>query len=131
MPSGTACRILVVEDEILIAMDMEHMLEDAGYGVMGAFSNVADSLRALDKEDKPAAAILDVQLDGEDVFPVADRLGELGVPIVFHSGHAEPAKLAEQYPDARFCVKPCTPNILTAEVEAAIAGVSAEREAAE
>ncbi|WP_265587719.1 response regulator [Sphingomicrobium arenosum] len=121
MSSGQPYKILVVEDEILIAIDIQHTLEDAGYAVIGPHENVADSLATIDL-GKPDAAILDVQLDGEDVFPVAERLKADGVPIVFHSGHAEPAKLHERFPEARFCSKPCTPGLLEDELRIAIEG---------
>lgn len=117
MPSGD--RILVVEDEILIALDIQHALEDAGFEVVGPHENVADSLRALEHV-RPDAAILDVQLDGEDVFPVAEMLHRAGIPIVFHSGHAEPALLQERFPSSRFCSKPCMPGLLERELRVAI-----------
>ncbi|MCJ7420940.1 response regulator [Sphingomicrobium astaxanthinifaciens] len=121
MSSRTPYRVLVVEDEILIALDLQHTLEDAGYEVIGPHENVADSLATI-ATAHPDAAILDVQLDGEDVFPVAEQLKAEGVPIVFHSGHAEPAQLQERFPEARFCSKPCTPALLESELRIAIEG---------
>jgi DNA-binding response OmpR family regulator len=79
-------RILLVEDEYLIAMEMERWLHDAGAVVIGPVPSVDLALDLID-ESPPDAAILDVNLgEGQRVFPVADRLDELGVPYLFATG---------------------------------------------
>ena len=103
---------------------MAHTLEDAGYAVIGPFENVADSLEAIAAQ-MPDGAILDVQLDGEDVELVANSLNQNGVPIVFHSGHAKPCELEARYPDSRFCGKPCTPTLLIDTVADALESAAA------
>ena len=82
--------VLVVEDEFLLAMDLELLLERRGYRVLGPAATVAEALRLLDG-GVPDAALLDVNLRGETVTPVAARLRALGVPFV----------LASAYDDAR------------------------------
>ncbi|GJE52807.1 hypothetical protein GOFOIKOB_5881 [Methylobacterium tardum] len=80
-------RILLVEDEYLIAMEMERWLRDAGAEVIGPVPSVEQALDLIEDEGAPDAAILDVNLgDGERVFPVADRLDGLGVPYLFATG---------------------------------------------
>jgi CheY-like chemotaxis protein len=83
-----ARRILVVEDEILISMLLEDMLADLGYEVAATASRVDEAL-ALARTAEIHAAILDVNLNGEDVFPVADVLAGRSIPFVFATGYGE------------------------------------------
>lgn len=78
--------VLLVEDELLVAWDMEQMLTAAGVRVLGPASSVSAALRLL-KSDKPDAAILDLNLQGELVTPVARRLREMGVPFVLSTAY--------------------------------------------
>ena len=79
-------RVLVVEDEIFVAMLIEQLLLDLGCDVVGPDSNVADSL-ALVALERLDAAVLDVKLGTERVFPVADSLRYAGAPLVFVTGY--------------------------------------------
>lgn len=87
---GTGRSILVVEDEPLIAMMLEDFLETLGYSIHASCDNLSDALDAC-KEGGFDVAILDVNLKGELVWPVAEALSERGVPFVIASGgHVEP-----------------------------------------
>lgn len=112
-------RILVVEDEMLIALDITSSLEDAGFVVAGPYASVAESLEDL-AGSMPDGAVLDVQLDGEAVELVANSLYQNDVPIIFHSGHADPAELQERFPGSRFVRKPCMQNELVEHVTSAV-----------
>ncbi|HEX8668417.1 MAG TPA: response regulator [Allosphingosinicella sp.] len=79
-------RVLVVEDEMLVAMNIEDMLLDLGHEVAGIAGRLAAAL-ALAKETRFDAAILDVNLAGERSFPLADYLSEQGVPFLFATGY--------------------------------------------
>ena len=79
-------RILVVEDEFLIRMLLEDMLTDLGYDLAGVAGRV-DEAANLARNTELDLAILDVNLDGHDVYPVADILIQRGVPFVFVSGY--------------------------------------------
>jgi CheY-like chemotaxis protein len=81
-------RILLVEDEYLIAEIMEDWLRQAGADVLGPVPNVEQALEIIGAEaTAPDGAILDVNLGyGETSYPVADRLNELGVPYLFATG---------------------------------------------
>jgi predicted TIM-barrel fold metal-dependent hydrolase len=57
--------------------------------------------------------------DGE-VYPLADALADAGVPIIFHSGHIAPTDIAERYPHAQACAKPCPPDRLINMIGCAI-----------
>ncbi|TNC49433.1 response regulator [Rubellimicrobium rubrum] len=81
-------RVLVVEDEMLIAMTIEDMLEDLGCSVLGHASSVEDALERVNRE-RPDAVTLDGNLAGQMSSPVAERLADLGIPYVVITGYIE------------------------------------------
>lgn len=81
-----AARILVVEDEAIVGMLIEDTLSDAGFKVLGPAATVADAMALLDA-DRPAGAVLDINLGGETSTPVADRLAADGIPFLICSGY--------------------------------------------
>jgi DNA-binding response OmpR family regulator len=85
-------RILVVEDEALVAIMFEDGLLDAGAQVIGPASSVEEALLLIEgaaADGGLSAAVLDINLQGAAVSPVADRLAALGVPFVFATGYGE------------------------------------------
>jgi len=88
-------RILVVEDESLIRMLLEDLLADLGHEVAATASSVG-AARELAETGEFDAAILDVNLEGEEVFPVADILAARNLPFVFASGYGH-AALPEKF----------------------------------
>jgi len=91
-------RVLVVEDEYLVAALIEQILESAGCIVMGPVARVPEALDAVDHDDYDAA-VLDVNLAGERINPVADALSERDVPFMFVTGYganALPSEYAER-----------------------------------
>ena len=110
-------RILIAEDEALVAMDLFDLIEHVGGTVIGPCSTVNACGRVLEAtdsgaKDDPDAAILDVRLGKEEVFGVAEELEKRGVAIVFHSGHADAAAILTRFPNARFCAKPASEDQL-------------------
>lgn len=95
--------ILVVEDEFLIAADLEDVIADAG-GDSLAVPSVAKALAQVERGGFDAA-FLDVRLPDGDVFPVAEALEAKGVPFVFHSGHARQEECA-RFVGVRLLTKP-------------------------
>jgi DNA-binding NtrC family response regulator len=79
-------RVLVAEDSAILLGDMELLLTQLDIEVVGAAATLA-SLRELSESQSPDIAILDVNLNGEMVFPVADLLITRGVPIIFVTGY--------------------------------------------
>ncbi|ULB12456.1 response regulator (plasmid) [Cereibacter azotoformans] len=79
--------VLIVEDEFLIALDLQMMLEDAGHSVLGPAGTVAAALRLLEGTP-PDVATLDLNLRGQLVVPVAVRLRDLQIPFVLASAYA-------------------------------------------
>jgi DNA-binding NtrC family response regulator len=83
---SAAPKVLVVEDEYLIRMLLEDMLDELGYGVAAAVGSL-DEAREHASGGDFHAAILDVNVDGQEIFPVADILAERGLPFVFVTGY--------------------------------------------
>lgn len=111
--------VLVVEDEMFVAMLVEDILSNAGYRVVKA----ARVDKALDLVAGDAAfdvALLDINLNGVEVFPVASRLRELGVPFVFASGYGREG-LPPDFSDSPVLQKPYLPEALKAAVAALLA----------
>jgi CheY-like chemotaxis protein len=91
-------RVLVVEDEFLVAMLIEDMLTSAGCVVAGPIPRLSDALDAVDRGTYDAA-VLDVNLGGDRVYPVADALSRRNVPFVFITGYGTsglPGEYAER-----------------------------------
>jgi DNA-binding response OmpR family regulator len=101
-------RVLIVEDELLIAMMLETEIKSTGAVVVGPVARVKAALRKVEA-DTPAAAVLDVRLHDEDVFPVADALVGRGIPFFFLSGHGADG-LPPRYAGVRCIAKPFLPH---------------------
>jgi DNA-binding response OmpR family regulator len=112
-------RILVVEDEALVAMLVEDELLDAGARIVGTASSVAEALRIIDAamgDGGISAAVLDLNLDGEAVWPVANALDELGVPFLFETGYGLGCNTGK-YATAPVLYKPFDPQAPIGAVE--------------
>jgi len=79
-------RILLVEDEMLVAMLLEDLLVDIGHQVVGPLSDLGKAVEAA-RSEALDLAVLDVSLNGHEVYPVAEVLAERGIPFVFATGH--------------------------------------------
>jgi DNA-binding NtrC family response regulator len=111
--------VLVVEDEFIIALDLSETVRDLGFRVEGPFADKENAFIAIDRQ-MPDCAILDVKTADGDVYPLADALADAGVPIIFHSGHIAPDDIADRYPEARTCSKPCPPDQLIMMISGAL-----------
>jgi CheY-like chemotaxis protein len=78
-------RLLLVEDEALVAMELEDLISSLGGEAVGPFGRIADALEALRRE-RIDGAVLDVRLDGDTTFPIADVLLRAANPILFVTG---------------------------------------------
>ncbi|WP_395336246.1 response regulator [Novosphingobium sp. BL-8H] len=111
--------VLIVEDELFVILDLEDLIAEEGFVVAAHCGTVSATLKAIERQ-QPFCAILDVRLPDGEVYPAADRLRELGVPLIFHSGHANESALKQRYPDAQFCPKPSSPLQLRAALHATV-----------
>ena len=98
-------RILVVEDEYLIAMSLQDALENAGSVVVGPVPSVDKAIQKIESEPDIDAAVLDVNLGGMLAYPVADMLIARKIPFVFTSGY-EDNVLRSRYAQIKNCPKP-------------------------
>ena len=104
MKTLTSLKVLVVEDEALVSMLVEDMLTDLGCTIVGPAAEIEEALRLAGSADIDAA-LLDVNLGGRPIFPVADALKERGVPFAFASGYGE-AGLTDDHRGATVLQKP-------------------------
>ena len=103
----TGRRILIVEDESLVAMLLETILEDMGCETVGPVSNIDEALTLLDGGLIVDGALLDVNVAGRAVFPVAAALKARGVPFVFSTGYGQ-GGLPDEWRDQSTIQKPFT-----------------------
>ncbi len=89
----SGARILVVEDEFVIAMQLQSLFEEEGAQVLGPYHNLADAMEHA-RADDISAASLDVNLGRETAAPVASLLSERQVPFVFYIGKSNDPSLA-------------------------------------
>ena len=115
-PALKPVRILIVEDEMLLAMNIEEMLLEHGYEVAGIAGRLGPAL-ALAREGGFDAAMLDVNLAGEMSFPVADLLAERGIPFLFATGYGLQG-LEERYRGRPVLQKPFRATELRKALEA-------------
>ncbi len=108
-------RILVVEDEALVAMLVEDALVDAGFAVLGPARSVAQALEML-RAETPDAAVLDLNLGGENSLSVADALAARGIPFLVATGYGA-AGLPAHLRHIPVLPKPYDPADLTVAVD--------------
>lgn len=121
MHRGLEClrerRIVIVEDETLVLMQIEDALQDAGCAVVGQAGTVAEALAVVERE-RPDAVTLDGNLGGELSGPVARRLRELGIPFMVVTGYVDLTQADPHLAPAPRVSKPFTQaGLLKAAVE--------------
>jgi CheY-like chemotaxis protein len=107
--------VLVVEDEALTALTLKTLLEDAGYRVLGPVGRIDEALDLL-RTLRPDAAVLDVNLFGLTVDPVAATLKDMGVPFLFCTGYQAAGATGVQFPTVPVLSKPVHANRLLSAV---------------
>jgi PAS domain S-box len=108
-------RLLIVEDETLVALELSRAMTDSGWDVIGPASTLEEAFRLLSGGDPPDAAVLDVNLHGEMVYPLADLLESRGIPFLFCSGY-ELLNHGNRYRHSPVVRKPTSFAILMAEL---------------
>jgi CheY-like chemotaxis protein len=98
------CRILIVEDDVMIRMLLEDMLVDLGYVVASSVGRIDEAI-AIARDGDFDIAILDVNVGGELVYPVAEVLAARGLPFAFSTGYGERG-MPEAYRDRPTLQKP-------------------------
>jgi CheY-like chemotaxis protein len=111
-------RVLIVEDEMMVAMLIEDLAEELGFEVLGSVGRLDDAI-ALTKEAAFDAAILDVNLNGEETYPLASILDRRKVPFVFATGYGREG-VRDRFPDTPVLQKPFQREALGRALDAAI-----------
>lgn len=101
--------ILIVEDDFFVADDFAATFEGAGAKVVGPAASLSQALELIERTERLDGALLDINLQGEMVYALADRLRERGVPVVFATGYDRSA-IPDLYADIPLCEKPVDPQ---------------------
>jgi CheY-like chemotaxis protein len=128
VPSGplplNGCHILVVEDEYLIAADIADLLREAGAHVIGPAASLPEGLRLARDAQQINAAVLNIDLGGVTVFPLADQLLARGVRIMFLTGYSQ-SNIPAEYAAIHCCRKPTGPACVIEELKALLRPLAA------
>jgi CheY-like chemotaxis protein len=100
--------VLVAEDEYFIADDLARAFEACGARILGPVATVQDALALVEASDRIDCAVLDINLQGEMVYPLADALQRRRVPFVFATGY-NGAMIDKRYIGVHRCEKPVSP----------------------
>ncbi len=104
-PLLSGLRLLIVEDEFLIAMDVEQLCREHG-AAETIVAGTAAELAELSADDGFDAAILDVMIEGHSTLDVARSLAERGIPFVFATGYSDRSDVFSAFPGVRVVGKP-------------------------
>ena len=127
MPSDLAT-VLVVEDEALIALDLQALLEHAGYRVLGPANSPAVAFNLLEA-NQPDVALLDINLGRTDAFAIADRLAKQNTKLIFLTGYTVQT-LPPAHRHRPLVSKPYLPNMVLQAVGDALASETSAGETA-
>ena len=113
---GSSPRILIVEDESLVALDEEALVRSLGFEVLGPVGHLEDALQIVGTK-RIDGAVLDIQLDGNATsYPLAAELENRGIPFLFVTG-LDKTGLAQLFPSAPVIWKPFDPEALRAAIK--------------
>ena len=115
-------KVLVVEDEMMIAMLIEDMLDEFGCKLVGPATNVPRALELIGKESI-AVAVLDLNLDGKDTYAIADALQRKNVPFIFATGYGSTG-LRQEYGNRPVLQKPFQARDLETALTEALNGTN-------
>jgi CheY-like chemotaxis protein len=124
MTALAGLKILVVEDEMLVSLIIEDLLADQKCLIVGPFDEVPSALVAAQSEAIDAA-LLDVNVKGIKIYPVAEALAARKIPFLFLSGYGDRA-IPPDRPHWIACEKPFQPEVLLSKLAQCISAVQAE-----
>lgn len=113
--------VFVVEDEALVAMNLEDMLRDLGCSVLGPAMRLEQAERMLVEGLSCDAAILDVNLGGQTIFAFAEKLKARGIPLVFATGYGHEG-LPQEWRGEHVLQKPYTAEEVATNLASAVGG---------
>jgi len=113
--------VLILEDEALIALNLQDELQDAGFAVVGPFTTCSAALQWLGSAT-PSLAILDAALNDGSCIEVASELNRREVPFLVYSGHQENHTLMAELPRVTWVEKPTPPDIVVQACQQLLSG---------
>ena len=119
--------VLIVEDDLLLAMDLEDTLVGMGAAVVGVCHTLDEALARADADDF-AVAVLDFSLGSQSVTPLARRLARRNVPFILHTGMSRSEPSLMEWRDSLIVEKPASPHTLVAAIKNALAREPARRQ---
>jgi DNA-binding response OmpR family regulator len=119
--AGSKPLVLILEDEALIALNLQDELQDAGHEVAGPFTACSAALEWL-QTATPDAAILDATLNDGSCYRVAVELSRRGVPFLIYSGHEEDQQLLAEFHHLTWIEKPVPSEVLVQECQQLLVG---------
>jgi DNA-binding response OmpR family regulator len=123
-PALRGARVLLVEDDILLLMELEAILREAGAEIAGCCRTVREAL-AVAERNGVAVAILDVRVGRETIAPVARQLTDHGTPFIFYTGQVENDPDLAEWTGCRILSKPARASAIVAAVAEVLHGVPA------
>jgi len=117
--AARAIRVLIAEDEFLVGIQLEEDLRSAGCSIVGPFTTLEAATRAA-RSERFDLAILDINLNGDMVYPLADEFLARGVPFIFLSGYVA-ADLPARFRRSPRLTKPHNPAALSKEIRTVVA----------
>ena len=124
VPALRGARVLLVEDDILLLMELEAILREAGAEIAGCCRTVREAL-AVAERNGVAVAILDVRVGRETIAPVARQLTDHGTPFIFYTGQVENDPDLAEWTGCRILSKPARASAIVAAVAEVLHGVPA------
>jgi len=110
-------RVLLVEDDFIILMELQSVLTDAGAVIAGACQTLREALVKAEKADI-TVAILDVRLERQTSAPIARKLARRGIPFIFYTGQLETDPIRAEWPTCRIVSKPAPAQSIVAAASA-------------
>ncbi len=110
--------VMIVDDEALVLLDLVHTVEDLGYAIHSESTSVEGALASLEGE-APDLALLDIDVAGVPVWPVARELTAKGVPVIFVSANLSHKELCQEFADCPKLEKPASPADIGSALEIA------------
>jgi DNA-binding response OmpR family regulator len=125
-PALRGARVLLVEDDILLLMELQAILREAGAEIAGCCRTVREAL-AVAERDGVGAAILDVRVGRETIAPVARQLASRGTPFIFYTGQVESDPELAEWTGHRVLSKPARAGAIVAAIAEALQAAPAVR----
>jgi DNA-binding NtrC family response regulator len=115
-------RILVVEDEAILALDLVSILKEAGAEIVGPCGTVKEALATVAGTTPVDAALLDVRIGHETVAPVPRLLARHGIPFVFYTGQIARDSTLNEWPECKIIVKPADAGLIVSAIADLLTG---------